>query len=297
MAHIDLHLHTTFSDGSLSPEAVVAEAAERDVRLIAITDHDELDGIVPAQVAGRPLGVEVMCGVEINTTVGREEVHILGYGFPVDSPVLREGLQQLRAARLERAQLMLERLRKLGYPLDAQRVLAISGSGSIGRPHIARALLQEGYVTSVRDAFDRLLGQRCPAYIPRAQYRPEMAIALIRRSDGFAVLAHPGKLGDPIRIIQQMVNAGLQGMEVYHSDHSSAVTTRMLQLANRYGLIITGGSDSHGPGVARTVSIGAVPVPDAVGQAVLAIVQRLTGEQSPQGLQTGKTVVEQAAIT
>ena len=276
MAHIDLHLHTTLSDGSLTPEALVAAAAARDVRLIAITDHDEIEGIIPAQLTGRSLGVEVLSGVEINTTVGREEIHILGYGFPADSPVLRDGLQGLRAARQQRVVLIVERLRALGYPLELQRVAEIAGDGSMGRPHIARALLREGYVTSMSDAFERLIGHHGPAYVPRAQFQPEEAIALIRRGGGIAVLAHPGKLGDPPRILRQMVDAGLQGLEVYHTDHSSAVTARMHKLARGYDLLVTGGSDSHGPDVMRSVTIGSVPVPEEVAQAVLAAVQRLT---------------------
>lgn len=275
MSHVDLHLHTLFSDGTLSPEELVAAAAVRAVTLIAITDHDEIGGVLPALRAGAACAVEVVSGVEINTSVGREEVHILGYGFPVDSAIMHEALSDLRAARRERALRMLERLRVLGYRLEADAVLASAGAGSIGRPHIARALVQAGYVADMNQAFDRLLGNRAPAYVPRTAYQPETAIALIRRSGGFAALAHPGKLGDPPRIIRQLLDAGLQALEVYHSDHSSAVTARMRQLALRFQLLITGGSDSHGPDATRTVPVGAVPVPDEVGQAVREAVARL----------------------
>jgi len=279
MSHIDLHLHSYFSDGTLSPEALVTAAAERKVTLISITDHDEISGVLPAQRAGAALAVEVVSGVEINTRVGREEVHILGYGFSADSAIMHEALHNLRAARQERALQILERLRSMGYLLDHDRVMAIAGVGSIGRPHIARALVQAGYVADMNEAFERLIGNHKPAYVPRQDYKPEMAIALIQRSGGFSSLAHPGKLGDPIRIIEQLVDAGLNALEVYHCDHSTSVTARIRHLATRYALLMTGGSDSHGPNGARTVSIGDVPVPEEVEIAVRAELGRLRANE------------------
>jgi predicted metal-dependent phosphoesterase TrpH len=269
MGRVDLHLHTTYSDGTQTPEALVADAAARGVALIAITDHDEIGGIAPAQAVGVALGVRVLSGVEINTEVGREHIHILGYGFPTDAPALREGLGTLRAARVERLRTMLGRLAALGYPLDEARVLAIAGHGSVGRPHLARALLEAGYVTDVRMAFDRLIGNRGPAYVPRTAYRPEAAIALIHQAGGLASLAHPGKLGDPVRIINTLKEAGLDALEAYHSDHPPAVTARMLRYAGNFSLLVTGGSDSHGPDGPRIVPVGAVDVPDAVGECLL----------------------------
>ncbi len=279
MAHVDLHLHSLFSDGNSSPEELVAAAAASEVTLIAITDHDEIGGIVPAQRAGAACGVEVVSGVEINTLVGREDVHILGYGFRTDATEMLATLHSLRESRKQRALLMLDRLRAMGYGLDRERVLAIAGVGSIGRLHIARALVQGGYVNDTSQAFHRLIGNRGPAYVPRTAYAPEAAIALIHRCGGFAALAHPGKLGDPSRIIRQLVDAGLHALEVYHSDHSPAVTARMRKLAQSHKLLMTGGSDSHGPGMPRTVSLGAVPVPDEVGQAVRAEVSRLRDKE------------------
>jgi len=269
MAHVDLHLHTTYSDGSLSPRETVAEAARRDVRIIAITDHDELGGIPEARAAGAGLGVAVISGVEINTDVGREDVHILGYGFPPDSPVLHETLVTLRAGRLERTRKMLARLTELGFLLELERVLDIAGHGSIGRPHVAQALVEAGYVEDREQAFDRLIGRKCRAYVPRAPYRPEDAIAVIHQAGGIASLAHPGKLGDPVRFIRKLKEAGLDALEAYHSDHPAAITERLLRWADHYGLAVTGGTDSHGPRSARAVPIGAVDVPDAVGEWVL----------------------------
>lgn len=266
MAHVDLHLHTTYSDGSQSPEEVVATAAKCGVTLIAITDHDEIAGIPAARSAGQARGVEVISGVEINTDVGREDVHILGYGFPFEAPAMLEGLHALRVARYERALRMLERLAAIGHPLDAERVLAIAGHGSIGRPHVARALVEAGHSRDFNEAFARFIGRGCPAYVPRTPYTPEQAIALIHHAGGLAGLAHPGKLGDPHRILRQLLPAGLDALEVYHSDHSAAVNERMRRLATQHGLVITGGSDSHGPHSPRMVPIGSVPVPDAVGE-------------------------------
>jgi len=275
MAHIDLHLHTTYSDGSLSPRETVEEAARQDVRLIAITDHDELGGIPEARAAGAALGVTVISGVEINTDVGREDIHILGYGFPPDAPVLRETLATLRAGRLERTRKILARLRELGLPLELERVLDIAGHGSIGRPHVAQALVEAGYVENREQAFDRLIGRKCRAYVPRAPYRPEDAVAVIHRAGGIASLAHPGKLGDPVRFIRKLKDAGLDALEAYHSDHSPMITERILRWAEHYGLAVTGGTDSHGPHSARGVPIGAVNVPDAVGEQVLEMIRRV----------------------
>jgi predicted metal-dependent phosphoesterase TrpH len=268
MSRIDLHIHTTYSDGTLTPQQVVAIAAERGVSLIAITDHDELGGILPAQEAGRELGVEVLSGVEINTEVGREDVHVLGYGFHVDSPVMHRELQALRDARVTRAMRMVERLATLGFPLDPARVTDIAGHGSIGRPHLARALVEAGYARDYAEAFDRFIGSRCPAYVPHMKFTPEAAVDLIHRAGGIASLAHPGKLGDPLRIIHRLVGAGLDALEAYHSDHQPAVTERMLKYAHQFGLAVTGGTDSHGPDGTRSVTIGALPIPDEVGETV-----------------------------
>lgn len=274
MGRVDLHLHTTYSDGTQSPEALVADAAARGVALIAITDHDEIGGIAPAQAAGAALGVQVISGVEINTEVGREQIHILGYGFPPDAPALLAGLAALRQARVERLEKMLARLAVLGYHLDAARVLAIAGHGSVGRPHLARALVEAGFLPDIRTAFDRLISNHGPAYVPRTPYRPEAAIALIRGAGGVTSLAHPGKLGDPVRIITMLKAAGLEALEAYHSDHPATVTTRMLRYASHYALLVTGGSDSHGPDGPRVTPVGSLDIPDAVGEALLAAIAR-----------------------
>ncbi len=269
MARVDLHLHTTHSDGTLTPAALAAAAAARGVMLIAVTDHDAVSGIAEAQQAGASLGVTVLSGVEINTEVGREDVHILGYGFPPDAPALCAGLQGLRDARMTRMDAMLARLETLGKPVFRARVLEIAGAGSVGRPHLALALREAGHVRDLGEAFDKLIGNRGPAYVPRTPFAPEAAVALIHAAGGLAGLAHPGKLGDPLRFIRRLRDAGLDALEVYHTDHGPAVTARMTRYAAEYGLLPTGGSDSHGPYGARAVAIGSAPVPDGVGEALL----------------------------
>ena len=271
MSQIDLHLHTTYSDGTWTPQEVVVAAVGRGVTLIAITDHDDVGGVLPAQTAAQGTGVTVISGVEINTEVGKEDVHILGYGFSADAPALREGLQGLRDSRLERMHKMLDRLATLGYPLSAERALEIAGHGSVGRPHVARALMEAGYVADLGEAFDRLIGNRGPAYIPRSTFSPEAAIALIHRAGGVASLAHPGKLGDPMRFIRRLKEVGLDALEAYHSDHLPRVTERFVYWAQQFGLQVTGGTDSHGPGGSRVVPVGAVPIPDEVGEKFLAL--------------------------
>ena len=264
MSSFDLHIHSTYSDGTFSPEQIVTEAAANSVTLIAITDHDEIAGLAVAAPIARELGVQLISGVEINTEIGREEVHILGYGFDENSPLMLEGLQRLRESRQRRMAKMLARLNDIGCPISAVELQRIAGHGSIGRPHLAQALLAAGYVTSISDAFNRYIGNRSPAYIPRESITPEAAIALIHQSGGIASLAHPGKLGDPVRIIERLRATGLDALEVYHSDHQVKMTQRLLARAQQYRLIITGGSDSHGTQGIRNIAIGNVNMPESV---------------------------------
>lgn len=276
MSHIDLHLHTTYSDGMLTPREVVTSALSQGVTLLAITDHDEVGGILQAQAVARESGIRLISGVEINTEVGREDVHILGYGFNADSPLLLAGLAQRRQARLQRTGHMVARLNAMGYPLELASVLHIAGKGSVGRPHIARALVAAGFVSTPGEAFERLIGNRCPAYVPRPSYLPEEAIKLIHTAGGITSLAHPGKLGDPMRIIRRLCEVGLDALEAYHSDHLPAVTERLLRWAAEFKLAVTGGTDNHGPQSKRLVTIGSVPVPDAVGERLLQLLGNKT---------------------
>jgi len=251
---IDLHLHTTASDGQHTPAEIVAMARMRGVDVIAITDHDTTDGILPAHAAaarsGRP--IRVLVGIELSAEDEAGDVHILGYGFVLNAPVLHAQLAEFRSCRYERGRAIVQRLTALGMPLAWERVLQFAQTddkdkpAAIGRPHIARALVAAGYVETMRDAFDRYLYDGGPAYVPRARLTPEEAIALIHSAGGAAVLAHPGLLADPVAVVERLVPAGLDGIEVHHPKNHENTRLNARAQAERHGLIVTGGSDFHG---------------------------------------------------
>ncbi|MFA6666381.1 MAG: PHP domain-containing protein [Armatimonadota bacterium] len=256
----DLHVHTTASDGTLTPSETVQEAARAGVSAVAITDHDTLEGVPEALEAGRRAGVVVVPGVEINTDYGQSEVHMLGYFINAESGPLSGELERLRVHRTERARAMVEKLRAIGIMITFDMVREIAGSGSVGRPHVARAIVQAGYSSNVSGAFGKYLVRGAAGYVPRSKLTPFAAIQIIRASGGVAVMAHPGSSKHD-ELIPQFAEAGMQGLEVYHTDHSSHERRHYKKLAVKYGLIITGGSDSHGPGVLKMVPIGHATVP------------------------------------
>ncbi len=269
MAIIDLHIHSTYSDGTVSPAGIVALAAGNGVKYIAVTDHDEVAGIAEAVAAGNECGVRVITGVEINTDLGRQEVHILGYGFPVDSPVMLAGVAERKEARIIRIKQMVERLAQIGRPVELARVFEIAGHGSAGRPHLAKAMFEAGQARSYNEAFDKYIGNGCPAYMPRVHFTPEDAIKLIHAAGGVAVLAHPGKLSDPHKVIMKLICEGLDGIEAFHFDHSIKDSNKMLKLAKRHGLLCTGGSDYHGSFGPRVSEIGSVEIPDDISREII----------------------------
>lgn len=251
----DLHIHTMASDGTNSPEEVVDLAKKAGLAAIGITDHDTVDGIAPALARGTRLGVEVVPGVEINTEWEGLEIHILGYCCHLDDGPLLELLKELRQGRARRLERMLERLREVGLPLSRERVLEIGGPGAVGRPHVARAMLEAGYVSSIREAFERFLGTGRVAYVGRDKLSPDQAIQKILHSGGVPVLAHPGLL-ERDDLIRGMVDSGLMGLEVYYPQHSQVQTKHYLELARLHGLLVTGGSDWHGAAFNRSGSLG-----------------------------------------
>jgi len=262
----DLHIHTTASDGSLSPAEVVEAALRAGLRAIAITDHDSVSGLGEAQ--SRAVGrLRVIPGVEINTDAKVDgdwvEVHILGYLIDPTAPMFEEELQQLRVLRFERARRIVERLNALNLPVSFARVVEIAGTGPIGRPHVAQAMVEAGLVGSVLQAFQLYLGVGRPAYVERYKLSPEDAIRLIHAAGGVAVLAHPGLIGDD-SLIPALVAAGLDGLEVHYPEHGRHEVRRYAGLARRFGLVATGGSDAHGPDFPGRAPIGAVRVPDGV---------------------------------
>jgi len=255
----DLHVHTTASDGTDSPATVVARAAEIGLTALAVADHDTLEGIREAESAGARYGVEVLPAIELGTELGGKEIHILGYLLDPNDLVLQEHLASFRRSRRQRAESMVEKLRHMGFGITNNRVLEIAGSGSVGRPHIARALAETGAVSSVGEAFEKYIGYGKPAYESRVKYLPSEAVRLIRRSGGVAVFAHPGMAGCDA-LIPALVDAGLQGLEVYHPGHYPATSDHYRRLCRQYNLLATGGSDYHGSSHQEHKKLGAATV-------------------------------------
>lgn len=250
----DLHIHSTCSDGSDSPEAIVRKAHAYGIGAIALTDHDNVDGVERAIAAGRKCGVQVVPGVELST-FSVTEIHILGYGIDVRDGALRERLERMRNQRKERIAKILDKLAEGGIKLDASSLDGIEGS--VGRPHVARLLIEAGYAVNVNDAFDRYLGEKGSAYVPSRRITPVEGVRLIRAAGGIPVLAHPmlidqkGRLSD---LVNGLLGEGLGGIETYYPSHSAADIAVLNDIAARCGLITTGGSDYHGAG--KTGDIG-----------------------------------------
>jgi predicted metal-dependent phosphoesterase TrpH len=266
---VDLHSHTTASDGTLSPAELVREAARRGLRVLAVTDHDSTEGLAEALAeAARHPPLRIVPGIEINCDVEGAEIHILGYGMGYEAPWFQEFCRRQREERRARVHRIAARLAELGMPIDPERVLAIVREGSAGRPHVARVMVERGYVRSVREAFDRYLAAGKLAYVPRAKLSPAEAVRLIRRAGGAPVLAHPG-VSDRDELIPGLVAAGLMGIESYYPEHSAGRTASYVQMCRDRGLVATGGSDFHGPRV-RAGSLGHPPVPMAVWESLEA---------------------------
>lgn len=250
MSRIDLHLHTTHSDGSLPPAEVLALAHKAGVTALAITDHDITDGIPEAMKIGADLGIEVIPGIEISSQWEDGELHILGYFIDWQDQTLNRHLAGLRASRHRRNPLMVRKLNELGLELTYEEVMALAGTESVGRPHIARLLMEKGYVQSAKEAFDRYLGTGKAAYAPRELPEPAEAIGWIRAAKGIPVLAHPTwvRLDETslLKLCETLKAAGLMGIEVHYSTHKRAQTEEYLNIAKRLGLLVTGGSDFHG---------------------------------------------------
>lgn len=250
MDRIDLHLHTTRSDGSLPPSQVLALAQKAKVTALSITDHDIVDGIPEAMEAGANLGIEVIPGVEISSRYGDNELHILGYFIDWKDQAFNMRLASLRESRHKRNPLIVENLRAMGLAITYQEVRALAGTDAVGRPHIAQVLMQKSYVRSAREAFDRYLGEGKPAYVPRELPDPADAVAWICQAKGVPVLAHPlwvKQKGEAFRkLCEQLKGAGLGGIEVHYSTHSRQETSEFLNVARRLDLLVTGGSDFHG---------------------------------------------------
>ena len=245
---LDLHIHTTASDGSLTPTQVVQLARKKGFSLIAVTDHDTMGGVAEALEAGKKYNVDVMPGVEISSGVTLE-VHMLGYGMSPDHPVMKAMMEDMRAARVERMERIIENLQKMGVPITVEEVEAVAG-GAIGRPHIAQVLIAHGLVPDVRTAFREYIGVGAKAYVERRKMTSEQVIANIRDAGGVPVLAHGGLLRisevELNQWIDSMAKKGLMGLECYHNAHTPQMERLLRAAAERNGLLVTGGSDFHG---------------------------------------------------
>ncbi len=272
----DLHLHTTISDGTLPPAEIVRRAAAAGLDVIAITDHDNTDGLPEAlEEAKRFPRLTVIPGVELSSEAPEGEVHMLGYFTTEGSGnrKLQETILAFRDDRVGRAMRMVDRLAELGMPLSWERVLAIAGEGTIGRPHIALAMVEKGYVGSVSEAFDKWLGRDMPAYSERNKLTAEEAISMIHGAGGVACYAHAlytnQDRGALAALVKRLAEAGLDGIEVHYGRFSSEDRAWLLGQAQENNLLALGGSDYHGPEMAERVDVGQAGTPTEAGQAVL----------------------------
>lgn len=275
---IDLHAHTTASDGSLTPTELVALARERGLSAVGVTDHDTVAGLDEARSAGEASGVEVVAGVELSVDYPHGQFHLLGYLIDGRSSLLRQRLEELQEHRRTRNERMLARMQEGGLPITMEDVQREARDGQVGRPHMALALVRKGVVASTDEAFQRYLGAGRPYYIPKARLTPTEAIALVHAAGGVAVLAHPCylKLPDEEALSAELAHlreVGLDGLECYYSQHTPEQTALYLAVARRLGLRVTGGSDFHGrskPDVQLGVVYEGRPLPDALLKALKA---------------------------
>ncbi|HEV8338409.1 MAG TPA: hypothetical protein VGR25_01970 [bacterium] len=281
---VDLHTHTTASDGLLTPELLVALARTAGVGVLAVADHDSTDAVDRALAAGAAAGIEVFPAVELNTDVPGTEVHVLGYLLDHHVSWLQDLLSRLREGRVHRAERMVEKLSALGAPIAMERVLAFAGGGSVGRPHVARALVEAGWVRETAEAFNRFIGRNGPAYVERLKVTPGEAVQIIRRAGGVPVLAHPGWLGDDAAV-ESLLGDGLEGVEAYHPDHSPEMVERYVGVARRHGLLVTGGTDFHGADLATRVPLGSQYVPPEAPARLRERAQGRRADPDPPPLQ------------
>ncbi len=244
----DLHAHTTCSDGVLTPEELVAAAVEAELDALAITDHDTLSGVGPAQRAASSTNVEVVPGIELSCHARGREVHMLGLFIEPATPELGELAERQRSFRAERAEVMVARLQSLGVSIDLEAVTDIAAGAPIGRPHMAAALVRAGVVAASQEGFDRYLGIGRPAFVPKQSTSAADAISTIHRAGGVAVVAHPGSSRVRATLLGELGELGLDGIEVRHPRHSPGRQRSLMELCDRLGLLPSGGSDFHGPG-------------------------------------------------
>ncbi|MCH8271724.1 MAG: PHP domain-containing protein [Candidatus Marinimicrobia bacterium] len=270
---IDLHTHTYASDGTYSPAALVTLAKEHGIEAIAVTDHDTIEGLPEAMEAGERLGVEVVPGMELSVEYGPGSMHILGLLINLEDKGLNDTLAKLQESRASRNPQIIEKLNELGMPITMEEVEKISGGGQLGRPHIAAALVKNGYVNNTQEAFDKYLQKGASAYFERRRLSREEAADLIHGAGGLLILAHPGTLGVNgskfYNLLSELKDAGFDGIEVFYNNHSHAEEDRLMKIADKLEFIISGGTDFHGenkPSIKLGVGYGNMAIPYEVLQ-------------------------------
>ena len=257
MKYADLHTHTYFSDGTFSPQEVIALAKKEGLSCISITDHDSIDAYLSFPFQKED--VELIPGIELTADLNNIEVHILGYLVDYQELWFQEKLREIRQERVSRLEEMCAKLSALGMPIRADEVLEFTGNAAVGRLHLARMMVKKGFVSSAQEAFNRFIGDGRPAYVSRFRLKPGEAIALIRKAGGVAVLAHPYSLANQ-ELIPGFVQDGLMGLEAVYPEHTNSQVKRYKELAQKYGLLVTGGSDCHGQAKPE-VKMGMVKLP------------------------------------
>jgi predicted metal-dependent phosphoesterase TrpH len=256
---IDLHTHSVHSDGSLTPSEIVQRAVAAGVGTLSLTDHDSIAGVEEARHAASQAGIQLVPGVELSAYFDDREIHVLGYFIDIDEPRLGLYLARFVAARRERILEMIERLRSQGAEVRPQDVLPPEG-GYVGRPHLARVLIETGQAESIRDVYERYLGPHCPAYVPKYELRAHESFELIQGAGGLAILAHPARRFSAETILE-LQRLGLDGLEVYHAQQGKGTTRWVRRLARENGFLVSGGSDFHGEAVRADVHIAQSRLP------------------------------------
>lgn len=266
MKRCDLHVHTIHSDGTDTPETIVAKALSKGIAALSITDHDSVEGVAAAVAAGGRNGLEILPGIELTAEYEGAEVHMLGYLMEYRDPAFNKLLAGLRENRVERIHAMIRKLADMGITMNPESVFSLSGNGTVGRLHMARAMVNEGIVANVYEAFNKYIGDRCPAYVAHFRLSPAEAIAMIRDYGGIPVLAHPYSLKKD-ELIPGMAKDGLMGIEVYYPEHSQSMINFYSGLARQLNLLVTGGSDYHGAAKPNT-SLAEIDVPYELAQGL-----------------------------
>jgi predicted metal-dependent phosphoesterase TrpH len=265
----DLHCHSVFSDGVERPAALVKRALDAGLSALALSDHDAVHGLPEFEAAAKGTGLVTVAGAELSTRCDDDDVHVLGLFLDPAEPELVARLASMREARGRRGEAMVEKLSAIGLPLDLGKIRDVVGDGAFGRPHVARAMVEAGYVRDFQDAFDRYLSRGRAGYVPKPKWTLPEAIGSIRRAGGLAVIAHPVWYTDPEKVVAQGCPAGLDGLETLHVDHSAAKESEFTRLAARYRLLVSAGSDFHAPGEGRP-DVGARRLPEEAWNLLVA---------------------------